>query len=504
MADAMRDHITECGEKIILQRSKEIDGIMENKKIDEFKVSPDFIDQLLTLHRKYATLIRKEFNNDSLFEKALVQAFQRIMKNEPQDHLTFDINQSNGTTLHVCGNAQMLAGAIDHIYRHSDDFDTRDDLERRLTECAELFEFLTDKDYFIEFHTTFLSQRLLGKKFNTDEEKFFIGKIKLKEGPQFTNQQETMIADLEKYRDASSSSNNGSSGETKSTSSVNQFKEHFKTTFLLKKKETSSCWKGDEFNVKLLTGASWPSVTNPPDIIIPASVRNAIAHYELFYKTFEMHSSRQLLWSHMLGEIELAFTPRRKGKKKTYRITMTPLQAYVCLSFTSFDHVMTGAHLNALLALDSDRGVLPAVEKAGKLKRILHAFCFMKKKKIMLCLDNEGNKMKKMKIDQASFQCDINFKADKNKLKMPRPHFDAKKVVAKAKEERKGTIDACIVRIMKAATVKTQKDLISEVLQQLTTFTIDRYSIKPRIDGLIDQNYLERSEDDVNELNYLA
>ena len=95
MADAMRDHITECGEKIILQRSKEIDGIMENKKIDEFKVSPDFIDQLLTLHRKYATLIRKEFNNDSLFEKALVQAFQRIMKNEPQDHLTFDINQSN-------------------------------------------------------------------------------------------------------------------------------------------------------------------------------------------------------------------------------------------------------------------------------------------------------------------------------------------------------------------------------------------------------------------------
>ena len=84
MADAMRDHITECGEKIILQRSKEIDGIMENKKIDEFKVSPDFIDQLLTLHRKYATLIRKEFNNDSLFEKALVQAFQRIRRGAVQ------------------------------------------------------------------------------------------------------------------------------------------------------------------------------------------------------------------------------------------------------------------------------------------------------------------------------------------------------------------------------------------------------------------------------------
>ena len=31
---------------------------------------------------------------------------------------------------------------------------------------------------------------------NTEEEKVFIGQIKIKQGPQFTNQQETMIADL--------------------------------------------------------------------------------------------------------------------------------------------------------------------------------------------------------------------------------------------------------------------------------------------------------------------
>ena len=39
---------------------------------------------------------------------------------------------------------------------------------------------------------------------------------------------------------------------------------------------------------------------------------------------------------------------------------------------------------------------------------------------------------------------------------------------------------------------------------QLTMFTIDQFSIKARISDLIDQEYLERSEDDVNELNYLA
>jgi hypothetical protein len=211
-----------------------------------------------------------------------------------------------------------------------------------------------------------------------------------------------------------------------------------------------------------------------------------------------------LLWSHMLGEMELAFMPRRKGKKKTYRITMTPLQAYVCLSFHSFDHRMTGVQLNELLNYDGDKGKPSKIEKASKLKRVLHAFCFIKKKKIMVCTDGNGDKMKKMKIEQATFQPDIEFKADKNKFKMPRPVFNAKKVVDKVKEDRKHTIDACIVRIMKAATVKTQSALISDVLMQLTTFTIDKFSIGPRIQILIDGGYLERSEDDSNELNYLA
>ena len=133
----------------------------------------------------------------------------------------------------------------------------------------------------------------------------------------------------------------------------------------------------------------------------------------------------------MLGEMELAFMPRRKGKKKTYRITMTPLQAYVCLSFHSFDHRMTGVQLNELLNYDGDKGKPSKIEKASKLKRVLHAFCFIKKKKIMVCTDGNGDKMKKMKIEQATFQPDIEFKADKNKFKMPRPVFNAKKVVTK-------------------------------------------------------------------------
>ena len=74
MADAMRDHIIACGEKIILVRTKEIEQVFSKKKSDEYKVSNHYIDHLLDLHRKYFALIRDEFNNDGKYN---IQHFKR-------------------------------------------------------------------------------------------------------------------------------------------------------------------------------------------------------------------------------------------------------------------------------------------------------------------------------------------------------------------------------------------------------------------------------------------
>jgi hypothetical protein len=234
-------------------------------------------------------------------------------------------------------------------------------------------------------------------------------------------------------------------------------------------------------------------------------MRNAIAYHEKFYKSFNIHSSRQLLWSHMLGEMELIFSPKRKGKTKNYRVQMSPLQAYVCLSFHSFDHKLTGVELNELLNFDGSKGKACHITHASKLKRVLYAFCFTKRK-IMFCKLKDGTKEKKKFtcIEDSTFQFDINFKNEKIKFKIPRPEFNSKKVINRVKEDRKMTIDACLVRIMKAATVKTQDSLIGEVLEQLTTFAISRRDVKPRIQGLIDEGYFERDEDEQNLLHYLA
>lgn len=186
----------------------------------------------------------------------------------------------------------MLAANIDHIYSNSQkDFDDRDMLEKRLSECASLFEFLTDKDSFIAFHTQYLSERLLVKKANTEEEKFFIGLLKISAGPQFTNQQETMIADLDKFTKSSE-------GGGSSAGDMNDFVNVFKDQYIKDAKR----WKGDKFNIKCLTAACWPSVLNPPSIVIPECIHRAIKYHEQFYKSFEIHDSHRLMWSHMLGE----------------------------------------------------------------------------------------------------------------------------------------------------------------------------------------------------------
>ena len=440
MADAMRDHIIHCGNKIMQRRVKEIIKAMEKKKLDEYKISPTFIEDLLNLYRKYKNVIDNQFKCDPLFEQALVQSFQHIMKNEPEDHLSASAVTSE---YFVSPNAKCLAEKVDYIYCHSNEFDTRDDLEKRLNECAVLFDFLMDKDIFIDFHTHFLAQRLLGKHVSTSEEKILISKIKMTQGPQFTSRQETMIADLEKYQDqnnvsgrgrGSGSSSSSSSSSSRSppppppttttttppppttttttttpppptTTPTTNFSTNFQQQFLEVKKLGSERWRESDagtsnFHVKLLTDKSWPTIINPPDLIIPECIRLAIQHHQHYYQSFELHASRSLKWSHMLGSMELSFVPKRKGRAKRYTIQMTPLQAYVALSFHSFDQKMTGMQLNSLLNIDGEQGVTPTIEHAKKLKRILHAFCYSPKKKIMLCLDRVSfKKLKKLKME---------------------------------------------------------------------------------------------------------
>ena len=72
-------------------------------------------------------------------------------------------------------------------------------------------------------------------------------------------------------------------------------------------------------------------------------------------------------------------------------------------------------------------------------------------------------------------------------------------------DDRKFTLDAAIVRIMKA-----RKEMVYEHLKAATIHAVKSHfvpqvdMIKRRIDSLVEAEYLERSEDDRNRYKYIA
>lgn len=71
--------------------------------------------------------------------------------------------------------------------------------------------------------------------------------------------------------------------------------------------------------------------------------------------------------------------------------------------------------------------------------------------------------------------------------------------------DRKHYLDAAIVRIMKARKQLTYEQIKTETIEAVRRhFVPDVLSIKQRIDGLVEQEYLRRDDDDRNKFFYVA
>jgi hypothetical protein len=539
MADAVRDHIVSLGEQVIEERvanavkvqasekkardkaaadAKKKNRPPKSREIKEIgiKASPDFICKLVVLYGKYNKVIDGEFNKDPLFQTALEQAFQRIVKIEPGDEDDIDPN-----LVRVERNAEMLAAHLHKfVFKKVSSFEDGK-FEEQLHECASLFRFLVDKDLFLVIYKKLLSQRLLSGKADQsiENEKIFIRDLKKDQGTAYTASLETMMLDIEKCEQV-----NEGDAEGYNT-------RHWERQWEVQRKDAvakrgggggrgeSKCgndeeaaaaaaaaattlarWgQGASFKVKPLTMRCWPAAPNPPYLIVPPCVTAALKRYEAFFKCFEKHSDRHLAWAHMLGKVELKIM----AKKGTRTLSMTPLQAFVCLCFQSFDHSMTGEELHRMLSMEDKTAAECELKKATRLKRVMY-YLTTKKAMVLTMKDAEGKKLSKMAIEAARFSPNYSFTSAKRKVSVPAPEFPNSKEVARVKEERGDAIDAMIVRLMKTAGRMKARDLVNTVMERIKLFTTSPRAIKKRITKLMDEEYLRRDPDDPSTFEYLA
>ena len=71
-------------------------------------------------------------------------------------------------------------------------------------------------------------------------------------------------------------------------------------------------------------------------------------------------------------------------------------------------------------------------------------------------------------------------------------------------KERKHIIEALIVRIMKSRKKLDHNSLISEIFSQKLLFEPSIKLIKNSLESLIDREYIERNDENINEYSYIS
>lgn len=421
---------------------KQADDAMSNKAEKTGGTQAlELVVKIIELHDKYRTYVTDCFSNGSLFHKALKEAFEGFC------------NKVVGGS----SSAEMLASYCDDILKKSAaEKLSSEAAEGCLDKAVSLLTYISDKDLFAEFYRKRLSRRLLfDRSAQDDQERFVLSKLKQQSGGQFTSKMEGMVNDMTLAKD-----------------SQKHFQEY------LSKNKTSL---GVDFTVTVITTGVWPTYKSS-DLNLPAEMANCVQVFKDYYMSKTSH--RKLTFIYSLGSCSIV----GKFQHKPIELILGTYQAAVLLLFNSADK-LSYAEIEAQLNLGDD-----------DLIRLLHSLSCAKYKIL-----NKDPSTKSISRND-SFEFNSKFTDRMRKIRVPLPPVDErKKVIEDVEKDRRHTIDAALVRIMKSRKVLPYQQLIAECVEQMSKmFKPEVKDIKRRIEDLITRDYLERDQESPNTFKYIA
>jgi len=321
MATMVRLFIESMGNDVITRRESKLEEPDKENNQD-----PAFVKELLALHDKYMAVVNDQFSGNSLFQKALKEAFVEFVNK--------DVGKSK--------NADLMSSFCDRILKTGGEKLSDEQVEEYLEKVVQLFSYLTDKDLFADIYRSQLAKRLLNQRSASDDaERLMIGKLKLRCGSQFTGKMEGMMNDLAIGSDHQ-----------------NDFTAHLKTKNIQLNKI--------DFNVQVLTTGYWPTYKSL-DVNLPPEMIRCTQVFKDYYDDKTSH--RRLAWMHSLGNSTL----RATFGKKMFDIQVSTLQAVVLLLFNSEDDLaFEGIRERTNLPDDVLKPVLHSLS-CGKFKMIKKA-----------------------------------------------------------------------------------------------------------------------------------
>jgi len=403
-----------------------------------------FIKNLLNLHTRFHGVVTRQFNNHHLCDKALADGFKDF------------INLQTYV-------AERLAGYCHTVLKRGGKEKVTKSIDETLDNIVKLYDYIHDKDFFELAYQRHLADRLINDLSASNEnEKGMIGKLKLVSGnTAWCRKLENMFKDLET-----------------SESLMREFAE-----------EKYNDDEGISFSCRVCTFGQWE--TEAMDIIpMPDQVAGITTNFKAFYE--DKFSGRTLDYRMDKGKVEIRVPFRATGGKT---LVISPHQMAILLKFnkkTVWEH--------ASLQLETK---IP--QHKEEFQNALTALAHPRLKVLLKQPNSKESKPgDKYKINEK-------FKHARQRVVVP-AYFQVSK---KKKEEnaairhqimklREHQADAAIVRTMKIRKQMLHKDLIPEVIRQLTQFQAKPVMLKKRIATLIDQEYITRDPNNRALYHYMA
>ncbi|KAJ5492097.1 Winged helix-turn-helix transcription repressor DNA-binding [Penicillium expansum] len=359
------------------------------------------------------------------------------------------------------------------------------ELDRQLDQVLDLFRFVHGKAVFEAFYKNDLARRLLMKRSaSNDAEKSMLARLKNECGSNFTHNLESMFNDMDTAND-------------EMTAFKRSLQEERKGRF--------------EFEVNVLSAASWPTYPDVP-VRIPPKIARSISKFETFYHN--KHTGRKLTWKHQLAHCQLtANFPL--GKKN---LVVSSFQAIVLLPFNDIPdgEGMQYAQIQEATGLSDP-----------ELQRTLQSLACAKYR--VLSKTPKGKEVNS--TDQFSYNTSFSDKQMRikiNQIQLKETKEETKTTHERVAADRHFETQAAIVRIMKSRKALSHAELIAEVINatksrgvlQPTEIKgeIEKYisSLLPRLlslvivsnivcfsSRLIEKEYIERKEG-TNQYSYVS
>lgn len=445
-------HSAEMAKEAKQKRGKEKDKTA-NATLSPTSISLKWVESVLALKDKYERFVKKCFSDDRGLQTTIENTISKFVN-------------ANGKV------AEFLSLFIDDHLKKSLKGKTEEEVEEVLDKVIVLFRFVEDKDKFERLYKNHLAKRLLnGKSVSEDAERAMVSKIKMEVGTAFTSKLEGMFKDMKISKDLM-----GDFRSAKANGAIT----------------ASSC--PVEVNVNVVTATHWPqSVANSEArCVFPDSIEDSKNTFTEYY--LSRHSGRKLLWNPNMGTADVKI----RFKKKVHEVNMPTFSMVILMLFNDLPETEP-------LTYEEIRDATEIPE--SELKRNLQSIAVAPKTRLL-----RKEPMSKEVSPGDQFYFNESFESNMTRIKVlavssgkNENDEENKKILEDVSRSRQYETEAAIVRIMKARKTMEHANLIAEVTRQLSSrFKPDPAMIKPRIDALLEREYIERDAESRNVYNYLA